>query len=111
MPAASRPVWKGYLRLSLVTIAVELYSAVEPPATALHQIHRPSGKRVRYQKVVPGAGPVDAIDVATGVPVAPGAHVLVEPEEIAEFRIETATWCNSSIAPRSIRAISSGHSI
>jgi hypothetical protein len=28
----------------------------------LHQIHEPSGKRVRHEKVVPGLGPVDKDD-------------------------------------------------
>lgn len=56
MPTRGRTFWKGYLRLSLVTIGVELYAAVTgAEATALHQIHRPSGKRVRYEKVVPVA--------------------------------------------------------
>ena len=51
-----RAYWKGYLRLSLVSIGVELYAATaSADATALHQIHKPSGKRVRYEKSCRGS--------------------------------------------------------
>ena len=44
--AASRPVWKGQLRLSLVSINVEMFPAHKSGATtAFNQIHAPSGKR------------------------------------------------------------------
>ena len=47
MPA-SRPIWKGQLRLSLVSIAVELYTATKSNAKpSFRQIHEPSGKPVR----------------------------------------------------------------
>jgi DNA end-binding protein Ku len=46
MPSRPRAYWKGYLRLSLVSIGIELYPAtVSADTTALHQIHKPSGKR------------------------------------------------------------------
>ena len=89
---ASRPrsYWKGFLKLSLVSIAVELYAAAtseEHPT--LHQIHKPSGKRIRYEKVVPGIGPVDAADIVKGYEIDSDRYVLLEPEEIDEIRLET----------------------
>ena len=58
MAAAARPYWTGFLKLSLVTIGVRLYSATtEKERVYFHQIHEPSGERVRYQNVVPGFGP------------------------------------------------------
>jgi DNA end-binding protein Ku len=54
---AARPIWKGQLRLSLVSIPVEMYSATKSGArVSFRQIHEPSGKPVRYQKVVAGIG-------------------------------------------------------
>jgi DNA end-binding protein Ku len=42
---AARPLWKGQLRLSLVGMAVELYSATKAGARiSFRQIHEPSGK-------------------------------------------------------------------
>ena len=49
---ATRPVWKGQMRLSLVSIDVELYSATKTTARPrFRQIHEPSGKPIHYQTV------------------------------------------------------------
>jgi len=62
--AASRPMWKGQLRLSLVSINVEMFTAHKSGATtAFNQIHKPSGKRIHYQKVVDGIGAGSGIDI------------------------------------------------
>ena len=66
MPSA-RPVWKGQLRLSLVAIPVELHSASKTGARlSFRQIREPSGKPVKYEKVVPGVGPVDQDEILKG---------------------------------------------
>jgi bifunctional non-homologous end joining protein LigD len=47
--AAARPYWKGQLKLSLVSFPVDLYSATTGfTKISFHQIHQPSGKRVRH---------------------------------------------------------------
>src|SRR6266404_6205207 len=64
MPAAARPYWTGYLKLSLVTIAARLYTATtERERVRFHQIHEPSGERVRQQLIVPGIGPVERDEI------------------------------------------------
>ncbi|KAJ8137270.1 hypothetical protein OY671_009517, partial [Metschnikowia pulcherrima] len=67
MPASNmpaRPYWQGQIRSALVSIPVGIYPATESGAQiAFHQIHEPTGKRIRYEKVVPGLGPVDADDI------------------------------------------------
>ena len=91
MPSRPRAFWKGYLRLSLVSIGVELYTAtVSADTTALHQIHKPSGKRVRYEKVVPGLGPVDASDIVKGFEIGDDSYVMLEPEELDEIKLESS---------------------
>ena len=82
---AARPMWRGQIRLALVSIPVEIYSATKSGATiAFHQIHEPSGKRVKYEKVVPGIGPVhDAAElekvlVATVKTVRAGGIVVID---------------------------------
>jgi DNA end-binding protein Ku len=88
--AASRPMWKGQLRLSLVSINVEMYTAHKSGATtAFNQIHKPSGKRVHYQKVVDGIGPVDADDIKKGYQYEKGEYVLLEDEELDAVKLET----------------------
>ena len=87
---AARPAWRGQIRLALVSIPVEIYPATRSGATiAFHQIHEPSGKRVRYEKVVPGIGPVDRDEILKGYEVEKGEYVLLEPEEIEKVKLES----------------------
>ena len=87
---AARPVWKGQLRLSLVAIPVEMYSAVHSGARiSFRQIHKKSGKPIRYQKVVPGVGPVDKDEILKGYEIDNDSYVLLSDEEIEDVRLET----------------------
>lgn len=89
MPAALRPVWTGQLRLALVTVPIKLYAAAQSTArVTFHQIHAPSGQRVRYEKVAPGVGPVPADEIARGVEVQKGRYVLLSDDEIAGVKVE-----------------------
>jgi DNA end-binding protein Ku len=86
---ALRAVWKGQLRLSLVSIPVEIHSATKPGARVkFRQIHEPTGKRVRYEKTVPGVGPVDRDEIVKGYESG-DEYVLLDPDEIDEIRLET----------------------
>jgi len=88
--AATRPIWKGQLRLSLVSINVEMFPAHKSGATtAFNQIHKPSGKRVHYQKVVDGIGPVKAEDIKKGYEYEKGEYVLLEDDELDAVKLET----------------------
>ena len=87
---AARPIWKGQLRLSLVSIPVEMYSAAKRSArVSFRQIHEPTGKPVRYQKTVPGVGPVDADDIVKGYEYEKGEYLLIDPEDVDEIKLET----------------------
>ncbi len=86
----SRALWKGQLRLSLVSIPVEVFSATKTGARfAFRQIHQPSGKPVHYDKVVDGIGPVDTDEIVKGYEYESGKYVLLEPEEIDAVKLET----------------------
>ena len=88
MPA--RPYWRGQIRLALVSIPVEIYSATRSGATiAFNQIHEPSGKRVKYEKIVPGIGPVNVDDIVKGFEYAKGEYVLLDEQEIEGVRLES----------------------
>lgn len=87
---AARPSWRGQIRLALVSIPVEIYPASKSGATiSFHQIHEPSGKRIKYEKVVPGIGPVNTDDIVKGYEVTKGEYVLLEPEEIESVKLES----------------------
>jgi DNA end-binding protein Ku len=87
---AARPIWRGQIRLALVSIPIELYSATKSGAQiAFHQVHEPSGKRIKYEKVVPGIGPVDRDEIVKGYEISKGHYVLLDPEEIESVKLES----------------------
>ena len=87
MPA--RAYWSGQIRLALVSISVQLFTATKSAArVSFNQIHKPSGKRIRYEKVVPGVGAVDSDDIVRGYEVEKGKYVLFEDEEIEDVKLE-----------------------
>jgi DNA end-binding protein Ku len=87
---AARAYWKGQIRLALVSIPVEIFSATKSGAQiAFNQIHEPSGKRIKYEKVVPGIGPVDAEDIVKGYQVEKGAYVLLNDQELEGVKLES----------------------
>ena len=90
MAAKHRAYWKGYLRLSLVTIGVQIYNAVESKGTiSFRQIHKPSGRRVQYEKVVEGIGKIENADIVKGYEVDTDTYVVMEPEEIDALKLES----------------------
>ncbi|WP_380875881.1 non-homologous end joining protein Ku [Sphingomonas sp. DBB INV C78] len=87
---AARPYWRGQIRLALVSIPVEIYSATKSGATiAFNQIHEPSGKRIKYEKVVPGIGPVDVDEIVKGFEYSKGEYVLLDEKEIEGVKLES----------------------
>lgn len=86
----SRAYWQGYLRLSLVSIAVEVVNAEDKrSAISFHKIHRPTGKRVHYTKTVEGVGEVDSDDIASGYELDKDVYVVMDPDEIDAVRLES----------------------
>src|SRR3954454_20321686 len=87
---AARPIWRGQIRLALVSIPIEIYSATKSGAQIqFHQVHEPTGKRIKYEKVVPGVGPVDRDDIVKGYEISKGHYVLLDPEEIDSVKLES----------------------
>ena len=86
----SRPAWRGQIRLALVSIPVEIYPATKSGAQIqFHQVHEPSGKRIKYEKGVPGSGAVDPDDILKGYEGSKGHYVLLDPEEIEAVKLES----------------------
>ena len=87
---AARAYWQGQIRLALVSIPVEIYPATKSgAAVSFRQIHEPSGKPIKYEKVVTGVGPVDPEEILKGYEVSKGNYVLLEQEEIEAVKIES----------------------
>jgi len=87
---AARAFWSGQIRLALVSIPVEVYSATRSAGKiGFNMIHEPSGQRVRYEKVVPGVGPVDPDEIVKGFEISKGNYVLLDEEEIEAAKVES----------------------
>jgi len=95
MASLGRAYWKGYLRLSLVTIPVEIFNAVDPAGEMkLNQIHKPTGKRINYTKTVKGYGEVEAADIVKGYEVDEDKYVFLEPDELETIKLESKKTCD-----------------
>lgn len=85
----ARSIWSGQLRLALVSVPVQLVSAVKTGARlAFHQIDKTSGKRIRYEKTAPGLGKVETDNIVRGFEISKGKYVLVTDEDIETVKIE-----------------------
>jgi DNA end-binding protein Ku len=87
MPA--RSIWKGFIRLSLVSVPVKAYTASATQSEIhLRQLHRECNSPIKYQKTCPIHGEVSAGDIVSGYEYSKGQYVVIEPEEIDKMRTE-----------------------
>lgn len=86
---APRPAWKGYLKLSLVTCAVELSNVVtHAEKVTFHILNRETGNRVKRIYVDAETGdPVEPEDEIKGYQVEDGEYIQIEEDEIAALQI------------------------
>ena len=100
---APRANWKGYLKLSLVSCAVELYPAsTSKERVSFHLLNRETGHRLRRQMVDPETGDVvESQDQVKGFEIAKRQYITIDDEEIEEVAIEsTHTIDIESFVPR-----------
>jgi DNA end-binding protein Ku len=102
--APPRPYWKGYLKLSLVSCPVALYTATSSgDRVAFRQINKRTGNRLRQQLVDEGTGdPIEADDKGRGYEVDKGVYLQVEDEELDAIAIESSHTIDiDSFVPKS----------
>jgi DNA end-binding protein Ku len=77
-------MWKGTLTFGLVSVPVKLYSAVVQRSVRFHQLHATDHARIVQQRVCSAEGEeVPFGEIVKGYEIAPGRHVVIEPEEFA----------------------------
>jgi DNA end-binding protein Ku len=100
---APRPIWKGYLKLSLVSCSVAMYTATSTSSRVrLHIINRETGNRIRNQAIDSETGDVvESEDKVKGFEADSGKYVLLEEDELDEVALEsTHTIDIDSFVPR-----------
>jgi DNA end-binding protein Ku len=77
-------MWKGTLTFGLVSVPVKLYSAVVSRSVRFHQLHATDHARIVQRRYCSAEGEeVPFEEIVKGYEIAPGRHVVIEPEEFA----------------------------
>jgi DNA end-binding protein Ku len=87
---AAHASWKGFLKLSLVSVPVKAYtSTATGNDITLHQLHAKTHTRIQYRKVAPEVGEVSSDEIVKGYEYAKGQYVIIDDEEIDKLRTES----------------------
>lgn len=88
---APRPNWKGFLKLSLVSCSVALYTATSTSQrTSFNIINRKTGNRIRYDVVDAETGEeVEKEDRVKGYKLDNKDYLLLEDEELENVALES----------------------
>lgn len=88
---ATRPSWRGHLKLSLVTCPVALYNATTPAGDVhFHLINPDTNHRVKTVTIDAKTDEIiDRKELIKGFEFAKGKYVTLTPEEIASVRLES----------------------
>lgn len=86
-----RAIWKGFIRFSLVTIPVNLYSAVESSSTiSFNQLHKKDHGRVGYEKKCKKCGEVlSNNEIVKGYEFQPDQYVIIDNEDLQKIKLES----------------------
>src|SRR5262245_53771772 len=89
---AGRAYWKGYLKLSLVSCAVRLFSATSATAgkVAFNMLHKDTKNRVSTKYHDPELGEVERSDLVKGYQFEKDQYVIVSPDELEAIEIESS---------------------
>src|SRR5213078_3806872 len=103
---ASRSVWKGFLRFSLVAVPVRAYTAAASGGggVALNQLHSVCNSRIQYKKSCPIHGEVPSGEIVSGYEYTKGQYVVVDTDELSKLRSEDdkAITIDTFISPTAI---------
>jgi DNA end-binding protein Ku len=93
---AARPTWKGYLKVSLVTIPVRVYPATESSATvSFNQLHAECQTKIQQKKWCPHCErEITSAEVVKGYEFEEGRWVVIDDEDIAKVKTESTKIIN-----------------
>jgi DNA end-binding protein Ku len=87
---AKRPSWSGFLKLSLVTCPIQLFSAVNRAETvSFHFIHPKTRNRIQMKPFDPDLGEVERKDLVRGYEISDGKYVSVTDEDLEQIRLKS----------------------
>jgi len=84
---APRSSWKGFIKLSLVSVPVKAYTAaVTSGEIRMNQLHKECKNRVKYQKTCPVHGEITNDEIVSGFEFSKGQYVVIDLDELAKLR-------------------------
>jgi DNA end-binding protein Ku len=87
---ASRPVWQGQLRLSLVSCPVALFGATTKVSDiSFHLLNPETNNRIRMVPTDPDTGPVERTDLVKGYEIAKNKYVVLSNDELKAVKLES----------------------
>jgi DNA end-binding protein Ku len=90
MAAPSRTSWKGFLKLSLISVPVKAFTANDSAGEIhLNQLHKDCNSRVKYVKVCPEHGELKSEAIVSGYEHQKDQYVVVDPDELDKLRTKT----------------------
>lgn len=90
MAAPSRTSWKGFLKLSLISVPVKAFTANDTAGEVhLNQLHKDCNARVKYMKVCPEHGELKSEAIVSGYEHHKDQYVVVDPEDLDKLRTKT----------------------
>src|SRR5262249_44991964 len=82
--------WKGYLKISLVSLPVKAYTATSSSAKiSLNQLHSGCNSRIQYKKNCPVHGEVPSGEIVSGYEYTKGQYVVIDTDELEKLRTES----------------------
>src|SRR4051812_12798528 len=90
MAHSYRPSWSGSIRLSLVSVPVKGYTALEAEKAriSLNQLHEECHSRIKYKKTCPVHGEVPNDEIVLGHQYGPDQYAVIDPDEVNKLRPE-----------------------
>jgi len=90
MATKARSTWKGYMKISLVTIPVKLFTAVSTSnKVRLNMLHNACHQRLKQQYVCPDHGKVERADMVKGYEFEKDKYIVIGPEDLQTITLET----------------------
>jgi DNA end-binding protein Ku len=88
---AARPTWKGYLKISLVTIPIKVFPATDAGATvSFNQLHGECQTRIQQKRWCPHCQrEVANTDIVKGFEFEKGHYVVIDDEDIEKVRVQS----------------------
>jgi len=86
-----RPIWKGHIRFSLVTIPICIYNAIETSETiSFKQLHKEDNGPIGYDKRCKKCSKiVKNEDIVKGYQYEPDQFVIIEQEDLAKLKLKS----------------------